>query len=176
TASLTATDTHGASATASVPITAGNEPPAVGLDLLNGNRTFFFPGAPVRYSARVTDREDGSLRNGRIPAQRVSVTTQFLKEGLPPTGVAAARETGKALIEGSDCLSCHQYYSKSIGPAYIDVARKYHDSTVTARLARKVRQGGTGVWGRVVMPAHPQLTEEQSTAMVSYILSLADQQ
>ncbi|HET7614621.1 MAG TPA: hypothetical protein VFK26_11910, partial [Gemmatimonadaceae bacterium] len=31
-------------------------------------------------------------------------------------------------------------------------------------------------WGKVVMPAHPTLTEAQSTAMVNYILSLADQQ
>ena len=175
TASLIATDTHGASATARVPIAAGNEPPTVGVNLVGGNKTFFFPGVPVRYSVNVTDREDGSLGKG-IPAQRVNVTSQFLKEGLPSTGVAAAHETGKALIEGSDCLSCHQYYQKSIGPAYIDVARRYHDSTVTARLARKVREGGTGVWGRVVMPAHPTLTEAQSTAMVNYILSLADQQ
>jgi cytochrome c len=174
TASLTATDPHGASATARVPIAAGNEPPTVGVNLVSGNRTFFFPGVPVRYSVNVTDREDGSLGKG-ITAQSVSVTTQFLKEGLPSSGVAAAHETGKALIEGSDCLSCHQYYQKSIGPAYIDVARRYHDSTVTARLARKVREGGTGVWGRVVMPAHPTLTEAQSTAMVNYILSLADQ-
>ncbi|HEX2602270.1 MAG TPA: ThuA domain-containing protein [Gemmatimonadaceae bacterium] len=175
TASLTATDTHGASATARVPIAAGNEPPTVGVNVVDGNRTFFFPGVPVHYSVSVSDREDGSLGKG-IAAQQVSVTSQFLKEGLPSTGVAAAHETGKALIEGSDCLSCHQYYKKSIGPAYIDVARRYHDSTVTARLARKVREGGTGVWGRVVMPAHPTLTEEQSTAMVNYILSLADQQ
>jgi cytochrome c len=64
---------------------------------------------------------------------------------------------------------------KSIGPAYMDVARKYHDdSTATARLVRKIRQGGSGVWGKVAMPAHPALTDEQASAMVAYILSLAD--
>ena len=57
----------------------------------------------------------------------------------------------------------------------MDVARKYHgDSTATARLVRKIREGGSGVWGRVVMPAHPKLTDEQASAMVGYILSLAD--
>jgi cytochrome c len=56
----------------------------------------------------------------------------------------------------------------------VDVARKYHDSTVTARLVRKIREGGSGVWGKVTMPAHPALTNEQASAMVAYILSLAD--
>jgi cytochrome c len=182
TASLTVTDTHGATATSDVQIVAGNEPPSVDLDLLGSNRTFFFPGVPVRYAARVTDREDGSLRSGTIPARRVSVTTQYSKDGMPAaaattTPVAGANATGvgRRLIEGSDCLSCHQFNRKSIGPAYIDVARKYHnDSTAVAHLVRKIREGGSGVWGQVAMPAHPALTEAQASAMVAYILSLAD--
>jgi cytochrome c len=64
---------------------------------------------------------------------------------------------------------------KSIGPAYVDVARKYHDdSTATARLVRKIREGGSGVWGKVTMPGHPALTDQQASAMLGYILSLAD--
>jgi len=171
TASLTATDPHGAHSTADVQIVAGNEPPNVDIDLVGSNRSFFFPGIPVRYAARVTDREDGSLRGGTIPAGRVSVSGQYLKDGSASSAVA----TGRRLIEGSDCLSCHQFNRKSIGPAYVDVARKYHnDSTATARLVRKIRQGGSGVWGQVAMAAHPALTNEQVSAMVAYIMSLAD--
>src|SRR4029079_4133427 len=171
-ASLTVTDSHGAHSTADVQIVAGNEPPTVDIDLAGSNRTFFFPGVPVRYAARVTDREDGSLKSGTIPARRVSVTTQYMKDGLP-SGGAIAR--GKSLIEGSDCLSCHQVNRKSIGPAYVDVAQKYHnDSTATARLVRKIREGGSGVWGSTSMAAHPNLTDEQAQAMLAYIMSLAD--
>ena len=175
TASLTVTDAHGAHSTASVPIAAGNQPPSVDVDLVDSNRSFFFPGVPVRYAVRVTDREDGSLRSGSIPAQRVGVSAQYLKDGAPSGGVAAAHAAGKRLIEGSDCLSCHQVNRKSIGPAYVDVAQKYRsDSTATARLVRKVREGGSGVWGQVAMAAHPQLSDEQAAAMVGYILSLND--
>ena len=174
TASLTVTDTHGAHSTASVPIAAGNEPANVDIDLVGSNRTFFFPGIPVRYAVRVTDREDGSLGSGTIPASRVSVTAQYVKEGATSSGAASVNETGRRLIEGSDCLSCHQLNRKSIGPAYVDVARKYKDSTVTARLVRKIRERGSGVWGNVAMPAHPALTDEQVSAMVAYIMSLAD--
>ena len=182
TASLTVTDAQGAHSTADVQIVAGNEPPNVDIDLVGSNRSFFFPGIPVRYAARVTDREDGSLRSGTIPASRVSVTAQYLKDGLSSSGVATAprssdggHTTGRRLIEGSDCLSCHQLNRKSIGPAYVDVARKYHDDkTATARLVRKIREGGSGVWGKVAMAAHPALTNEQASAMVAYIMSLAD--
>ncbi|PYO09980.1 MAG: cytochrome C [Gemmatimonadetes bacterium] len=184
TASLTVTDPQGAHSTTAVEIVAGNEPPVVDVDLVASNRSFFFPGVPVRYAVRVTDREDGSLQSGTIPARRVSVAAQYLKDGLPPSGGGAATVVrssegavarGRRLIEGSDCLSCHQLNRKSIGPAYIDVARKYHDdSTATARLVRKIRGGGSGVWGGVAMPAHPNLTDEQASAMLAYIMSLAD--
>jgi cytochrome c len=95
-----------------------------------------------------------------------------MKDGVP-SGGAIAR--GRTLIEGSDCLSCHQVNRKSIGPAYVDVAQKYHnDSTATARLVRKIREGGSGVWGKASMAAHPNLTDEQASAMLAYIMSLAD--
>ena len=186
TASLKVTDPQGASNQASVSVVAGNEPPVVSIDLVGGNRTFFFPGIPVRYAVRVNDREDGSLASGRIPASRVNVSATYVKDGQPSatvkpaTGADApppptAHAAGKKLVEGGDCLACHQLNKKSIGPAYSDVARKYHDdSSATARLVKKIRGGGTGVWGKVMMPAHPQLTEEQATQIVGYILSLAD--
>jgi cytochrome c len=170
TASLTVTDTHGARSTAAVPIAAGNEPANVDIDLVGSNKSFFFPGVPVRYAVRVTDREDGSLQSGTIPASQVSVTAQYVKAGA----ASGAHETGRRLIEGSDCLSCHQLNRKSIGPAYVDVARKYKDSTVAVRLVRKIREGGSGVWGKVAMPAHPALTDEQASAMLAYIMSLGD--
>jgi len=174
TATLTVTDAQGASTSAApIEIVAGNQPPTVGIDLVGGNTTFFFPGVPVRYAVRVTDREDGTLRSGRIPARRVTVRAQYLPDGSKAG--ASPADQGRQLIEAGDCLSCHQLTRKSIGPAYREVARKYqHDSSATARLIQKIRGGGSGVWGGVAMPAHPALTEEQAAAMVAYIKSLAD--
>ncbi|MFN2572275.1 MAG: PQQ-dependent sugar dehydrogenase, partial [Gemmatimonadales bacterium] len=174
TATLTVTDAHGASTTAApIDIVAGNQPPTVGIDLVGGNSTFFFPNVPVRYAVRVADREDGTLRSGKIPARRVAVSAQYLKDGAGPSASPAAQ--GWQLIEGGDCLSCHQLNRKSIGPAYRDVARKYlADTTAMARLSKKIREGGSGVWGPVAMPAHPALSATQTDAMVAYIMSLAD--
>ena len=184
TASLAVTDAKGASTTSSVDIAAGNEPPVVDLDVA-GNRSFYFPGTPVRYAARVTDREDGSLESGKIKAERVTVTAEYLKDGAapvePPSGhrappAASPHVAGKKLVEGSDCLACHQVERKSIGPAYSAVADKYRgDAGALAKLVTKVRTGGSGVWGDVMMPPHPQLTDAQANQMVAYVLSLGAQ-
>ncbi len=179
TAALTVTDAQGAATSATpIEIVAGNQPPTVAVDLVASNTSFFFPGVPVRYAVRVTDREDGTLRSGRIPARRVAVSAQYLKNGLPTTAASPGGNPvadGRRLIAASDCLSCHQLNRKSIGPTYRDVARKYHnDSSATARLIQKIRGGGSGVWGNVAMPAHPALSDEQAVAMLAYIMSLAD--
>jgi cytochrome c len=182
TATLAVTDAKGARGTSQVEIVAGNEPPQVTLDIVGGNRSFFFPGTPIRYAVQVTDREDGSLEGGQIQSDQVTVTAEYRKNAPPPAAPAAghraapppiAHSEGKKLIEGSDCLACHQIDRKSIGPMYTDVAKKYRgDTTALARLVTKVRSGGTGVWGNVMMAPHPQLTDAQATEMVSYVLSL----
>ncbi|MCU0419926.1 MAG: DUF1080 domain-containing protein [Cyclobacteriaceae bacterium] len=80
---------------------------------------------------------------------------------------------GSNLINGSDCKTCHNEKVKTIGPSYVEVAKKYDftEGNVTL-LVGKVINGGTGVWGEVPMTAHPDLREEDATKMVHYILSL----
>ena len=180
TATLTVRDDKGATSEGRVRILAGNEPPRVTLALgARTNRSFFFPGAPVHYGARVVDREDGSVENGRIPTDRVRVTAEFMREAPAQVtnGNGAASLHGEAirLIEASNCLACHQFDRTSIGPSYRRVAEKYAgDTTATERLVRKILRGGSGIWGEVNMPAHPRLSEREATLMVSYIRSIAD--
>ncbi|WP_421877480.1 family 16 glycoside hydrolase [Marinoscillum sp.] len=82
---------------------------------------------------------------------------------------------GAQLIERSDCKSCHNEEVKTVGPAYVAVARKYNDSDETvAMLAGKVIKGGSGVWGEALMTAHTDLAVEDAESMVRYILSLDD--
>jgi cytochrome c len=80
---------------------------------------------------------------------------------------------GSALIEGSDCKTCHNEKVRTVGPAYVDVAGKYEFSNASvSMLVEKVIKGGSGSWGKVPMTAHPDLTETDAVKMVSYILSL----
>ena len=78
---------------------------------------------------------------------------------------------GEALVKKSDCMSCHQPKIKVVGPAYVDVAKKYKGKKdAVALLVKKVKQGGSGVWGAVPMAAHASLSDEDTKAMVAWIL------
>ena len=86
-ATLTVTDSAGGKATASLDIIAGNTPPAVSLDVKATNRTFFTPGAPLTYAVQVSDREDGTLAAGRIPADQVALSIDYVPEGFDASKV-----------------------------------------------------------------------------------------
>ena len=81
--------------------------------------------------------------------------------------------TGKKTMESLDCQTCHKVDEKSIGPSFIDVANKYSKSEEnTDYLAKKIINGGAGVWGETAMPAHPALKADSAEVIVEYIYSL----
>ncbi len=52
------------------------------------------------------------------------------------------------LIDQSDCLGCHKLDQKLVGPAYLDVAKKYSATDANMEyLIHKIYKGGSGVWG-----------------------------
>jgi cytochrome c len=76
------------------------------------------------------------------------------------------------LAKQKNCLACHAIDKKLVGPAYKDVAAKYKgDKDAAARLAKKIREGGVGVWGQVPMPANPQVNEQEATSLAKWVLS-----
>lgn len=100
----------------------------------------------------------------RLGPAKISTLTEGKNESL-----------GASLINQSDCKTCHNEQLKTVGPAYISIARKYNDSEESATLlANKIIKGGRGVWGEVMMTAHPDLQENDAIEMAKYILSLDD--
>jgi len=175
--SLTVTDPSGAKSTTTKDIEVGNTVPSVSLNI-TGNSTFYF-GQPLQYAAQATDKEDKNIDAKKIyvslkyvPAE--AATYKTLSTAQPGT---AAFSPGLALIQGSDCKACHQVSAKSVGPAFMDISKRYADKpTELPRLVKKIINGGSGVWGNHEMSAHPQLAPENVTTIVHYILSLTKQQ
>ncbi|MEO6499517.1 MAG: c-type cytochrome [Mucilaginibacter sp.] len=88
-------------------------------------------------------------------------------------GKAADIAAGKDLVSKSDCLACHKLDVKLVGPAYIDVAKKYPATEANyAKLAKKVVEGGAGVWGEIPMSPHPAVSLVDAKKMVKYVLSV----
>ena len=85
---------------------------------------------------------------------------------------AAPAVADQALAASKNCMSCHAVDKKLLGPSYKDVANKYRgDKTAAEKLAAKVMNGGSGVWGVLVMPANKQVSDAEAKKLVSWILS-----
>ena len=86
---------------------------------------------------------------------------------------AVRADAGEDLLKKSGCTACHAIDKKVIGPAYQDVAAKYKgDAGAAAKLADKVKKGGSGVWGPVPMPPNTQVSDADIKTMVAYVLAL----
>lgn len=76
------------------------------------------------------------------------------------------------------CTACHQDSAKLVGPAYQDVADKYRADYkkdakgVIAKLAAKVKAGGSGVWGATPMTPNAAVPDADLNKMVKIILDM----
>ena len=159
-----------------VEVYAGNEAPKVNI-LIDGNKTFYFPGNKVKYHVVIDDKDDTAKVKD---ANNLMVSADYVEgsDKAATTGHQIITETmmGKNLMMSLDCKSCHKVDEKSIGPAFTLVSQKYQkDKNAINFLAQKVIKGGSGVWGQVAMAAHPNLKESDAKQIISWVLSLANQ-
>jgi cytochrome c len=76
------------------------------------------------------------------------------------------------------CTACHADNKKLVGPAYQDVADKHRDAykkdatATVAKVAARVKAGGSGVYGPVPMPPHGHVPEADIQKMVRAVLDI----
>jgi cytochrome c len=88
-------------------------------------------------------------------------------------GFAGLAHADPELVQKKNCAACHQIDKRKYGPNFKEVAAKYADKKdAAALLARKIRKGGTGVWGIDVMPPQPQVSAAEARKLAEYVLSL----
>lgn len=87
--------------------------------------------------------------------------------------VSGAAFANADLAKAKNCMACHANDKKLVGPAYKDVAAKYAaDKDAVNKLAKKIREGGVGVWGQVPMPANPQVSEAEAQTLAKWVLTI----
>jgi cytochrome c len=90
--------------------------------------------------------------------------------GLLLTGAVQADEK---LAQANGCMTCHQIDKKVLGPSYTEVAAKYRGNAgAEAMLVKKVKDGGKGVWGEMVMPPNAHVKDADIAAIVKWVLTL----
>lgn len=88
-------------------------------------------------------------------------------------GAAGPVRADYDLVVKKNCLACHQLDKRKYGPNFKEVAAKYADQkNAVDMLAKKIRRGGTGVWGQDVMPPQPQVSAKEARTIAAYVLSV----
>ena len=91
-----------------------------------------------------------------------------------PAKPAAANADTAALQQSftkNNCAACHAPAAKGVGPSNVDIAKKYKDQDVLAKLSAKVKNGGSGAWGMIPMPPHPQVPDAEINRLVQWMLT-----
>ncbi|KVT56305.1 c-type cytochrome [Burkholderia ubonensis] len=89
-------------------------------------------------------------------------------------GAIAHADVGDGLkvARGNACMGCHAVDRKLVGPSFKDIAARYKgDPQAVAKLSKKVKEGGSGVWGAIPMPAHPRMSDADARSVVEWVLA-----
>ena len=96
----------------------------------------------------------------------------------PKEEVAVKKEEAKpkgeaySLADSKGCFACHDVQKKKVGPAYVEVAKRYADKEgALEELVRSITKGSMGKWSSIPMTPQP-VTKEEAKKLAEWILSL----
>jgi cytochrome c len=121
--------------------------------------------AAISYSISVSDKEDGDTKYDEINPNEILLLVQYGENAKSIKGVNDLHA-----MMASNCMNCHAFKSKLIGPSYMDISKKYSSANMPV-LVKHVKEGSKGVWGDIVMPTHPELSDEEINRMMTWILN-----
>lgn len=102
---------------------------------------------------------------------RIFLTSLMVLSGL---GNAFAQDSAEVtdLVKASGCLSCHSVTEKIVGPAFKDVVAKYaSDPDAVGTLTQSIKNGSRGKWGRMAMPPHASISNEDLKTLATWVMS-----
>ena len=85
---------------------------------------------------------------------------------------SSAQVLAQDLFRKNNCNACHSPTGKLVGPPLAEIARKYKGQPEAIdKLVKKVRQGGSGVWGVIPMPTHDHVPEDDVKTIVTWVVA-----
>ncbi len=154
-----------------------NTAPVIKIVLPVNNSTIT-PGAQVRFEITVSDKEDGESKFDEINTREVLLQVRYISDS---SRLDTARDQsiekeppGLAAMRTSNCFNCHNFDTRSIGPAFTEIRKRYAPTSSNMTLLEKrVREGSTGIWGEAAMPTHAELSDEQIHHVIEWIMKNA---
>ena len=133
----------------------------------------------------------GKLNLMELKKMKSIIVSVVAAAGLMSAGSVLATDMPE-LAKKSGCTACHKIDSKLVGPAWMDVSKKYKGvkeyafsptgsaaagakkMSLEEGLMMKVAKGGTGNWGSVPMTANsPKVSDADIKTLVHFVLDLA---
>ncbi|WP_228875643.1 c-type cytochrome [Paraburkholderia saeva] len=91
---------------------------------------------------------------------------------MPASAFAAETLRGLTVAQGNACMGCHAVDRKLVGPSFQQIAGRYKgDPLAATKLVKKVKDGGSGVWGAIPMPSHPSMSDADIRSVVDWVLA-----
>ena len=136
-------------------------------------------GSRVQYSVEVSDTEDGESKYQEIQPAEVLVRLKYAENSAEASTYLKQKKfndtVGLMNMMVSNCFSCHGFKTKLAGPSFQDISKRYpNTSSSREQLENHILTGSTGIWGKEVMPTHPELNAEFAQKMVQWILTYAN--
>lgn len=155
---------------------AADGPPTVKITAPTNNSTYNW-NTLVHYHIVVT-YQGKSTEYQELPSSQVLLTATYVpdlsKTAGKPASAAGPPDAGLLDILRSNCVGCHQFKAKAMGPSFAAIAGRYPESPATEDLlSRNIVNGSAGAWGQESMPPHAELTQEQAHAIAVWILKNA---
>jgi cytochrome c len=123
----------------------------------------------AQYQNHLLPRRQTMISRRRAGYAGLMIATLIL--AAPTAGAATTDATATQLLGKYNCTACHAVDKKLVGPSYMDVAAKYAgDAAAPAKLAQKVKTGGSGVWGAIPMPPN-NVPDADLKSLVEWILA-----
>jgi cytochrome c len=133
----------------------------------------------VPYDIHVSDAEDGESKYEEIQSSEVLVKLKYAENSAEAAAILKLKVfPDTAGVNGmlvSNCFNCHAVKSKKTGPSFQEISRRYPftDKNIDLLIAH-IQKGSTGIWGKEVMPTHPELADPAVRKMVKWILRYTD--
>jgi len=155
-----------------------NHAPVIGITQ-PANHSVYNWGSQVQYSVDVSDMEDGESKYQEIQPTEVLVRLKYTENSGQASAYLKQKKfndtTGLMNMMISNCFSCHGFKTKLAGPSFQDISKKYPNTSSTReQLENHILTGSTGIWGKEVMPTHPELNTAFAQKMVQWILTYAN--
>ncbi|ACG57849.1 cytochrome c class I [Hydrogenobaculum sp. Y04AAS1] len=125
------------------------------------------PSSPSTTSTSTTTTSSSSSAQicSGTGAQQVCASASSINQDDAKKLVAMAGTKG--------CLACHAVDKQVVGPAWIDVAKKYAGKpNAVETLAKGIKNGNQGIWGAVPMPAQTSLSDADAKQLAQMVLAL----